>query len=198
MSLKHTELGLGGNTKMIHFQTDTVNLTGVSGTQVLVLNQYESPVLLVSGAMIGDSTLQLPDTLGGFVLIYNQATGGDLSVKAGASGTLYKLSLGGNTLYVPSAGALIGSAKYDKTFAMPDANTVLTVGSVSNCSFFEVTGTLTAGRDLTFPLCNIGLMAIKNSTGQTLALKLGATTIALTNGTIGFFTMSPTNFVKLI
>jgi len=193
MSLKHTSTdGLSGNTKPLHFKVTAVDVTASTGTVVLVAAQYESPILTVTGAMAGNTVLEIPNTLGGQLIVNNEATGAfTLKIKT-AGGTAVQLLTGVNVIEVGTTLLARNVKKSRGTMALADANTTLVITDVLLYDFMEFTGTLTAGRDLNLPTCYLGQIVFKNSTGQTLSVKLGATTITQATGVTKIFYVTPT------
>jgi len=193
MSLKHTSTdGLSGNTKPLHFKVTAVDVTASTGTVVLVAAQYESPILTVTGAMAGNTVLEIPNTLGGQLIVNNEATGAfTLKIKT-TGGTAVQLLTGVNVIEVGTTLLARNVKKSRGSMALADANTTLVITDVLLYDFMEFTGTLTAGRDLNLPTCYLGQIVFKNSTGQTLSVKLGATTITQATGVTKIFYVTPT------
>lgn len=193
MSLKHTSTdGLSGNTKPLHFKVTAVDVTASTGVVVLSSSQFESPILTCTGAMAGDTVLEIPNTLGGQLIVNNEATGAfTLSIKT-TGGTAVRLLAGANLIEVGTTLLARNVKRSRGTKALADANTTLVISDLLVYEFMEFTGTLTAGRDLTLPACYFGQLIFKNSTGQTLSVKLGATTITQANGVTKIFYVTPT------
>lgn len=192
MSIKHTSAnGLAGNGSLFHFQVNALSVAAVSGTVTLVAAQYESPIITVTGAMSGATTLELPNKLGGQFVINNESTGAILSVKV-VGGSAIPLPSGLSLITVGTTLVVSGNQKTKLTLALSDANTTLTAAQVLATNFFDCTGTHTAGRDLVFPAVYCGQVIIRNATGQTLSVKLGATTITQTTGTTKIYFVTPT------
>ena len=196
MPFKHTSSGLAGNGTPFQLQASTVTLSSATGDVTLLLADYESPVVVVTGTMSGATTLILPNVIGGVVNLIHEATGAELKVKT-VGGTAIPLNVGLNVIIVGKTLTVYSATKVASSISLGDANTTLTVAQ-SLSSFITFTGTLTAGRDVTFPVLAVGIVWIKNSTGQTLTLKQGASTATISNGAVKCYHISATAIEVLV
>lgn len=187
MAFKHTSAnGLSGAGATIKHQVGEISLTGSTGTIAVTSNIFESPILKITGIPTGNVTLTIADGVGSIIKINNQTTGKKVSVQVG-SGPVIELRAGLNEIVVDTVANPGISPGRMLALALSDANTTLTNVQVHGVTYFSFSGTLTAGRDVTFPNSNLGMFVVKNGTGQTLTLKVGSATYALSTATTKIF-----------
>jgi hypothetical protein len=183
VGFKHTSAnGLSGGGDSLKYQVGEVSLTGSTGTVAVISSIFESPVIKLTGIPTGNVTLTVAAGVGSVFKFNNQTTGKKVSVQIGA-GPVIELRAGLNEIVVDTVANPGMSPGRMLALALSDANTTLTNVQVHGVTYFSFTGTLTAGRDVTFPNSNLGMFVVKNGTGQTLTLKVGSGSYALTTAT---------------
>lgn len=162
----------------------SVSLDLSSGSlDISATDDYKVRILLITGTLTANRTITLPADSGRVWLVVNGASGAFTCTVKTSGGAGIVVSPG-TTMLLRCDGTDILAAQQRGRIrkAITDANQTLTAEEYSR-RIIELTGTLSAGRDIVMPNLDSWEWIVKNSTGQTLTFKVsGQTGIAVANG----------------
>lgn len=161
-----------------------INATGLSGNQVLTINQYQPLSIRISGSPGGNVTFVVPSGVGGQWVFYNNAPGTFQVGIASASG--------GSTIVIPSGANAIVTCDGSANGMFLAVNVPPSAGGANTQVQFNSGGLLAGSANMTFDgttLSTVGLAATGNVAFGTIAgntLTLNGSTLSIPNNlTIG-------------
>lgn len=121
------------------------NPTGVSGTVVLTISEYQAPILVVGTSISGTATLtanvnyQIPSGVGGVWTVYNNTTGSfTVTISSGGGGTTVDITQGLHTL-VYSDGTNVFRAENSVPTIIPVGTVMLFYQAAAPTGWTQVT-----------------------------------------------------------
>jgi len=144
--------------------TTTLNAVAASGTVALTVNQYQAPIVAITGALTANVNYQLPAGVGGFWFVFNN-TSGSFSILFSSAGGGSTITLAqGRTTAVICDGTNVGLA---------DTSVPSAAGSTTQVQY-NLSGQLAGSSGFVFDGANVGigvasppqLLAVGNTTDQ--------------------------------
>ena len=127
--------------------TTTLNAVAASGTVTLTTNQYQAPIVAITGALTANVNYQLPASVGGFWFVFNN-TSGSFSILFSSAGGGSTVTLAqGRTTAVICDGTNVGLA---------DTSVPSAAGSTTQVQY-NLSGQLAGSSGFVFDGTNVGI-----------------------------------------